>query len=564
MLMDKWFLALHEKLKTIEQAWPKATMDEKEQLARQLLALRQTSDQMIDLWLQYEEKLSSVIKDVKAQHTGQTTLPTNAQTVLQGLSALGEDAFSGMDDDEDWDEDEVGVEEDVLHMQTGGQQKAATSESSTKQKQTYYETFDVPLKGKPNFFNGDESGAKIHAGVSDSSADADGNTEEHKLKRNHALFRKGEGFYHLRLFQEAKTHLADLVEQAPDWESGRMYYAYSLLHCGEKEAALREFRLLSHTASSPKITSLSLNAVGCILAEEGHWLEASQAFGTALEVVAGYKEARYNLALCYIELGEAQEALEHIAAYLKKEPDDSDAQLVWIRALQCLSHYPQSEVPAPPSSLKEPSDKHETAVLVEMAALYVEAGNFKRAKQCYQLLCERHPAEGFVWHGLAWVTWLSAGYQRAMPILLKALTLQPNHPDYLFSYAWMELYHGQVEEARRILQAILFQDRDHLLAQAGLITLYEYEGAHTEAKRLAQSMVAQEDVYTRSLGYLSLGRIAMAETHWRIAEQYFAKVDGHSGLAHEAQEYASLCQKLREEAHLGAKETITEHPHART
>lgn len=338
------------------------------------------------------------------------------------------------------------------------------------------------------------------------------------------LYRKGEGFYHLRLFHDAKQHFAQLLKHSPDWESGRLYYGYSLLFCGEREAALREFRLLSRTASEQKVKAISYNALGCMVAEERHWLEATEAFKAALQTMPDYLEAAFNLALCYLQSGEAQEALETIEQYLERAEEDWEAEVLWLRAYHLLQAIDPVSRRVPPHKLRLPKRQLDSQTLQEMAKLYEEQGQIRRAQLCYQYLCELLPREGWVWHGLAWNSWLLSGADAAIPLLKKAITLAPDNLDFVFSYGWIRLFAGELTAARQIFASNLRRDKEHILSRSGLITVFSQLGEWDKAARLAEELLQAENSYVRALGHYHLGRIALVREEWQQAEAHFLAV----------------------------------------
>lgn len=474
MKIEDWFHTLRSKAETIEEKWSDASEQERLQLADQLFYLRQVSDTVVDLWLQFEERLSNAIRRIK-QMEGQ----------LPG---------------------------DENHPQV-----AVTNETSDKDS-SQNEVASAPLKkGKESL------------------------SETKEANPYDPMFRRGEGFYHLRMFQDAKKCFEELIQQTPDWESGRLYYAYSLLFCDEQEHAFREFRLLSRSASSPTVVASSYNAIGCILAEEQHWLEAAQAFKSSLEVKPNQEEARYNLALCYLKDGDAQEALDEIERCLQKDEDDWEAQMLWLRAAQLLQTMDESAELTPPSPLQLPTRDLDTATLQEMASLYESVGNYHRAQICYHFLTERLPREGWAWHGLAWNTWLIAGTKRALTLLKKAISLAPHQDDFTFSYGWMLLFDGKIDEAMRAFRQMLEKNRENRLGQSGMISAYEKMGELGAAKRLAKEFTEDQELYVRSLGYFHLGRLAVVEGNWRMAEQYFQRTLPHISQFREVPIYMQLC-----------------------
>jgi len=471
--IEEWFHILRSKAETIEEKWSSASEQERLQLADQLFYLRQVSDTVVDLWLQFEERLSHAIRRIQE---------------MEGLPAT---------------EKSVPV--------------AVANEPAD-----------------PSITIKEQDSPAAQAAMNGSSQPKDGNPYE-------PMFRRGEGFYHLRMYQDAKKCFAELIQKSPDWESGRLYYAYSLLLCEEPEGAFREFRLLSRSASSPTVVAISYNAMGCILAGEQQWLEAAQAFKLSLEVKPDQDEARYNLALCYFQDGDAQEALDEIEKCLQKDEDDWEAQLLWLRAAQKLQAMDESAELTPPASLRLPSRELDNETLQEMAALHESVGNYHRAQVCYYFLTERLPREGWAWHGLAWNTWLIAGTKRALTLLKKAISLAPHQDDFTFSYGWMLLFDGHVDMAMAAFRSMLERNRDNRLGQSGMICAYEKLGDIQAAKRLAKAFTDDPELYVRSLGSFHLGRLAFVEENWRLAEHYFRRTLPHADQFREVPVYLQLC-----------------------
>lgn len=465
MKIEDWFQTLRSKAETIEEKWPSASEQERLQLADQLFYLRQVSDLVVDLWLQFEEKLSTAIRHIK-QLEGQIPQPENTEK--------------------------------------------PPSQSSLAKK-------EVAPK----------------SGVSSQQKELN-HTYEH-------LFRRGEGFYHLRMFQDAKKCFAELIDESPDWESGRLYYAYSLLFSEETETAFREFRLLSKSASSPTVVAISYNAIGCMLAQEEQWLEAAQAFKEAIEAKPEQEDGRYNLALCYLKDGDAQESLDEIEKYLKENEHDWEAQMLWLRAAQMLQTMDETAELTPPESLQLPTRDLDSETLQEMASLYESVGNYHRAQICYYFLTERLPREGWAWHGLAWNTWLVAGTRRALTLMKKAISLAPENDDFTFSYGWMLLFDGKIDESISVFRSMLAKKMDNRLAQSGMVSAYEKMGEIHAAKQLAKEFAEDQEPYIRSLGLFHLGRLAMVEENWRLAEQYFQRILPHSDQFREIPIYLQLC-----------------------
>jgi tetratricopeptide (TPR) repeat protein len=222
--------------------------------------------------------------------------------------------------------------------------------------------------------------------------------------------------------------------------------------------------------------------------------------------------------------------------------------MLWLRAAQLLQTMDESAELTPPSPLQLPTRDLDTATLQEMASLYESVGNYHRAQICYHFLTERLPREGWAWHGLAWNTWLIAGTKRALTLLKKAISLAPHQDGFTFSYGWMLLFDGKIDEAMRAFRQMLEKNRENRLGQSGMISAYEKMGELGAAKRLAKEFTEDQELYVRSLGYFHLGRLAVVEGNWRMAEQYFQRTLPHISQFREVPIYMQLCaSKLGEQ-----------------
>jgi hypothetical protein len=170
MSIEEWFHTLTATLKMIEKEWPTASTNEKIKLAEQLLELRQISDQVVDLWLGFEEQLTGLLKKVRET----------------------EEQFGELNEQE--------LSEQTVPIEAFAK-KSAKLESSSSGKT------GNPPKHVDDWFSHESD------------------QPDHDLEDYAHMFRKGEGFYHLRLFADAKQCFANLLQESPDWEYGRLYYS---------------------------------------------------------------------------------------------------------------------------------------------------------------------------------------------------------------------------------------------------------------------------------------------------------------------------------------------------
>jgi hypothetical protein len=149
-----------------------------------------------------------------------------------------------------------------------------------------------------------------------------------------------------------------------------------------------------------------------------------------------------------------------------------------------------------------------------MAKVYEERGQIRRAQLCYRYLAELLPQEGWVWHGLAWNSWLVAGADAAIPLLKKAITLAPDNLDFLFSYGWILLFAGDLTGARLVFAANLRRDT----ATCARLATTTWAGS----RLLARSGSRRRNTFSQQAGKrMTCGRFrcfsSFAPTSWAAA-----------------------------------------------
>lgn len=76
MLLSQYFASLKDRLENIEEVLPQTTEEQKIELYKEVLAFRQLSDQVVEDWLQFEEKLAMVQRMFEMEpEAGQDSLP---------------------------------------------------------------------------------------------------------------------------------------------------------------------------------------------------------------------------------------------------------------------------------------------------------------------------------------------------------------------------------------------------------------------------------------------------------------------------------------------------------
>lgn len=105
----------------------------------------------------------------------------------------------------------------------------------------------------------------------------------------------------------------------------------------------------------------------------------------------------------------------------------------------------------------------------------------------------------------------------------------------------MLLFDGKIEEAMAAFRSMLAKKMDNRLGQSGMISAYEKMGEIHSAKRLAKEFTDDPEAYIQALGFFHLGRLAIVEENWRLAEQYFQRTLPFIDQFREIPIYLQLC-----------------------
>ncbi len=123
-------------------------------------------------------------------------------------------------------------------------------------------------------------------------------------------FRKGLGFWDLSMLQEAIGEFEKVVKQEPNFIFGHFCLGFAYLDKGEHDQALQKLRLVKSLSHDPQIISLVHNAIGSIYAREKKFHQALDEYSKSLEEDPGNYMAQFNLGVSYLYLKQFQKAIE--------------------------------------------------------------------------------------------------------------------------------------------------------------------------------------------------------------------------------------------------------------
>jgi tetratricopeptide (TPR) repeat protein len=263
MKVKHLFSSLMERLDGIENEWVDAPSGRKQELQNQLMELRQVSDEILDRWLDFEERM------------------VNLQRLSRQLDSTDDlsDFCSNMDVEIDSISDNVAEQ---LFKQI---KELHTPESNQEQFAAYL------------------SGQAAHA------------------------FRKGQGYYDLFMYSHAANYFKGVVEQDPDLDIARLYLGFSLMMEGQAEEAQHHFHLISQTTGNKLVKAIVENAQGCLFAANEKWNKSLICFSHAVDAYPKLKEPLFNKALALMKLNDYAQAESVWKIYCEDVLQDWEAML---------------------------------------------------------------------------------------------------------------------------------------------------------------------------------------------------------------------------------------------
>lgn len=295
-------------------------------------------------------------------------------------------------------------------------------------------------------------------------------------------WRKGQALYDLYMFKQAIPYLERVVAEEPELEVARLFLAHSYLAVNQKEQATRQLQFLSETSFNKDMTHLALHGLACLT---GALKEYERSITYFKKIKLDEVRVEWlpifisNYALSLFRVGNYEECLKQWEKYTELMPydwrgpymlgrvhlalgDAETAVTLWFEALQ-LEESP--------------------AILLAMAKHFEQKAFHTMAAQCYERMLKNHIATQNVqtWFGLAWNQGLSQRREQAEESFLKALSLFPKHIELQLAYTWMLLYWQDKEKGLKSLLALQERYSEHPLV---LGLAYVYEGKFGEANEV--------------------------------------------------------------------------------
>ncbi|REE94316.1 hypothetical protein A8990_101108 [Paenibacillus taihuensis] len=260
------FATMQELLQDIIIHYPNANDTQRKQMDEQLATLKQFSDNFIEQWLQFEEKMADfrdmqqVVQSQQAQSQSQAPAQSQGQSPLHGVKK-----------DAAIPPPMPGYPKIISQPPAGTMRRQASS-----MKQAHVS----PAPPLASSVSGSEAGF-----------------DEAAIDLCQAMS-KGQGYFKLFMFREASNHFAEAVRIAPDDNRARLFLGMTYMHLQEWHEAQRHFQLLVEVTEHPKWKALGLNALGCIQAVRMNLEQATRYFEKAHEADPDFTDPLSNMKSC--------------------------------------------------------------------------------------------------------------------------------------------------------------------------------------------------------------------------------------------------------------------------
>lgn len=332
-------------------------------------------------------------------------------------------------------------------------------------------------------------------------------------------FRQGQGYYQLRMFQEARPYFDEVVQSEPDFLLGRIYLALSQFQSAQWSEAQRHFQLVAETADHLHFQVFAFHMLGCVHVKRGQDERAIHYFKRALEIDTEHGDSWFNLGACYTRLQDYHEAIP--CFYHALRTGEGDWEAMYYLAL-CYEQAGRSESAAywrmaAFEEIKQPE------MMEEIARDFETSGDVDGAIRWYRKLLQRCPKRVTGYHGISWLLWQQGAHEEARALLKKALSLAPQDSELLFTFAWFQLQEGEMEGIQQILRQLsrsITEEPMWLILRARLhARAHEWEQAIDLADQVIRQ--TQGDRFIQSLGHYQMGRVLLQQQKPREARAHF-------------------------------------------
>ena len=230
--------------------------------------------------------------------------------------------------------------------------------------------------------------------------------------------------------------------------------------------------------NNPMVSSLLIDG----LREEGKYREALEATRAALNRYPTDHSLKLTEALILGDLRNYNESIAALRAMLK-EQTVSDTTLLTIMSNVQLQGGQLKEAEATIRKALE-MDANDMDLLIQLGSIQDRAGQRAEAEKTLRAVLQREPDNATALNNLGYyLAERSARYNEALPLIEKAVSIEPMNSSFLDSLGWVQYKLGRLQEARGHLEKAVVYARRSAMVHEHLGDVLRDLGRAQEARR---------------------------------------------------------------------------------
>ncbi len=230
--------------------------------------------------------------------------------------------------------------------------------------------------------------------------------------------------------------------------------------------------------NNPMVSSLLIDG----LREEGKYREALEATRTALNRYPTDRSLKLTEALILGDLRNYNESLEAMRAMLKEQTVGDTTLLTMMSNIQLQSGQLKEAEATIRQALE--LDANDMDLLIQLGSIQDRAGQRVEAEKTLRTVLQREPDNATALNNLGYyLAERSARYNEALPLIEKAVSIEPMNGSFLDSLGWVQYKLGRLQEARGHLEKAASYARRNAAVHEHLGDVLRDLGRAQEARR---------------------------------------------------------------------------------
>jgi len=218
-----------------------------------------------------------------------------------------------------------------------------------------------------------------------------------------------------------------------------------------------------------------------------------------IEAMEPHNASNYSReSLCYMSMGKQKEALEAAEKAIKVDPEYIPSYYNRARALNNMGRIDDAMSAYKLASEKDPSDPDTHRDLGE---LYLLSGDFNKALNELKLAMRFRNDDETTINLMADLRLVTGDVKKFAEVLINAYQ-KTDDPSYLIRMTDMFIYFGEISKAEKLAEEFYRMDDKSIEFAYNLAKIYWYGEKHSEANKVFENLVRQDDSKETHLSYI--------------------------------------------------------------